>query len=102
MALGTKDELVSLVTDIRPFKITTSLLTEEKKEKLMREIKVMPGVVRVMAEENSIFLDLSVKCQNIMPILQIVSQLELPIVDVVSEHPNLDTTFLCLTGNELR
>ena len=102
VALGTKDELVSLVTDIRPFKITTSLLTEEKKEKLMREIKVMPGVVRVMAEENSIFLDLSVKCQNIMPILQIVSQLELPIVDVVSEHPNLDTTFLCLTGNELR
>ncbi|WP_410496234.1 ATP-binding cassette domain-containing protein [Cellulosilyticum sp. ST5] len=102
IANGTKEELVSLVTDIKGCSITTRITSKVDTEQLKKELSVLPGVVRVNLDENEIHLDLSIKCENIMPILEIINAYKLPIMNVTSEKPNLDMTFLSLTGRELR
>lgn len=102
IANGTKEELVSLVTDMKSFIITTKFSEHVDQNKLIKDISVMPGVIKAGIEENEIRVGLSLKCGNIMPILELLSVGKLPVYNVASQVPNLDMTFLSLTGRELR
>lgn len=102
IANGTKEELVSLVTDLKGCHITTRITSQVNMEELKKELSLLPGVVKVNIEDDCIHLDLSIKCENIMPILEVVNHYHLPIMNVASEKPNLDMTFLSLTGREMR
>lgn len=102
IAIGTKDELVAEVTDIKTFYITTKLGKDDAMNQLKSKLMVFPGVKRVVIEENKIRLDMSVEHNSITHIVQEIIANQLPILDMNSEVPNLDTTFLALTGHELR
>lgn len=100
IAQGTKEELVSLVTDLKSVNITTTIHSNQ--EKLKKDLSVLPGVVNVSLSDASIHLDLSLKCENLTPIVECVSSYHVPILSMESVVPNLDMTFLSLTGRELR
>ncbi len=100
IAQGTKEELVSLVTDMKAINIMTR--TSSKEEELLKNLKVLPGVVNVTMKEGVLHLDLSLTCENLTPIIDCISSCHMPILSMESVVPNLDMTFLSLTGRELR
>ncbi|MDD5936135.1 MAG: ABC transporter ATP-binding protein [Clostridiales bacterium] len=100
IAEGTKQELVSLVTDLKAINIMTRL--NSNVEKLKKELKLLPYVINVSIKESLIHLDLALNCENLTPILNCISDCQMPILSIESEVPNLDMTFLSLTGRELR
>ena len=100
IAQGTKEELVSLITDLKSIHITTRI--GDLDEKLLKALSVLPGVVKVLIHENTIRLDLSIQCENLSPFIECIANFHLPILNVESMVPNLDMTFLSLTGRELR
>lgn len=101
-ALGTKDELVSTVTDIQSFFITTKFPGDFEKETFKKFILYLPGVKNVSIEEQMLRVDIQVGKNNVTKILEEVIKKNLPIFNISSEVPNLDSTFLALTGHELR
>jgi ABC-2 type transport system ATP-binding protein len=102
VAIGTKDELVSAVTDIQSFYITTKFPDDFEKEVFKKQIIFLPGVKNVSIEEQTLHVDLQVGKNSVTKILEEVIGRNLPIFNISSEVPNLDTTFLTLTGHELR
>ncbi|MDF2820952.1 MAG: ATP-binding cassette protein [Clostridiales bacterium] len=102
VAIGTKDELVSNVTDIHSFIITTKFPVEFDKKEFEKKIAYLPGVKNIYLDEWVIKVDIQVGHNSVNKILEVVIEGNLPIYNVVSEVPNLETTFLTLTGHELR
>lgn len=102
VAMGTKDELVAMVMDIKTFYITSKFESGSEMEALKRKLEVFPGVKKVVVEEQVVRLDVSIEMNSISKILEEVIAHGYPILNVNSEVPNLDTTFLTLTGHELR
>ncbi|MDF2943841.1 MAG: ATP-binding cassette protein [Herbinix sp.] len=102
IACGTKQELVSLVTDVQSVYIETKLPIAFEVEDLKKKLKNMPDVKAVAAEDNTIRIDISIQLNSISKILEQFLTLGLPIININSEVPNLDTMFLTLTGHELR
>lgn len=102
VASGTKEELVSHVTDIQTYFISTRFPAELEKEVFQKQITYLPGVKKVSIDDQVIRVDIQVGKNSISKILEEVISRNLPIHDIASEVPNLDTTFLSLTGHELR
>lgn len=102
IANGTKEELVSLVTDIKSISIMTKFNDTVNQNKIIKDISVMPGVIKVKIEDREIQIGLSLKNGDLTPILDIIISAKLPIFNIVSLVPNLDMTFLSLTGRDLR
>ena len=102
VAIGTKEELVSNVTDIQSLSITTKFPADFETEALQKKIIYLPGVKNVSIEEQMIRVDIQVGNNSVAKILEEVIGRNLPIYNIASEVPNLDTTFLTLTGHELR
>jgi ABC-2 type transport system ATP-binding protein len=102
VASGTKEELVSHVTDIQTYFISTRFPAELEKEAFQKQITYLPGVKKVSIDDQVIRVDIQVGKNSISKILEEVISRNLPIHDIASEVPNLDTTFLSLTGHELR
>lgn len=102
VASGTKTELVSLVTDLQSVFIETRIPNSFDMEEYKKKQRLMPGVKAVSIEDNIIRIDVSADQDNITKIIEQFVVLGLPIVNIHSEVPNLDTLFLTLTGHELR
>ena len=102
VAIGTKPELVSLVTDVQSIYIQTKLPLGFQIEDLKKKFKNMPDVKAIAAEDNTIRIDVSIEQNSISKILEQFLSLSLPIINIKTEVPNLDTMFLTLTGHELR
>jgi ABC-2 type transport system ATP-binding protein len=102
VAIGTKEELVSAVTDIQSFYITTKFPVDFEKEAFRKQIIYLPGVKNVTIKEQTLHVDILVGMNSVTKILEEVIKKNLPIFNISSEVPNLDTTFLTLTGYELR
>lgn len=102
IACGTKAELVSLVTDVQSIYIETRMPAAHQVEELKRKLKNLPDVKAVVIEDNSIRLDISIALNSITKIFEYLISLGLPIINIKTEVPNLDTMFLTLTGHELR
>ncbi|MHB8129154.1 MAG: ABC transporter ATP-binding protein [Mobilitalea sp.] len=102
VAIGTKPELVSLVTDVQSIYIQTKLPLGFQIEDLKKKLKNMPDVKAIAAEDNTIRIDVSIEQNSISKILEQFLSLGLPIINIKTEVPNLDTMFLTLTGHELR
>ena len=102
VALGTKSELVSMVTDVQSVYIETKLPYDFNFTGFKKKLQVMPGVKGVSIEKNIIRIDVSIEQDNLSRIIEQFIASELPITNINSEVPNLDTLFLTLTGNELR
>jgi len=103
IACGTNSELVSLVTDVQSVYIETKIPASVAVEELKKKLKNMPDVKAVVIEDNnSIRLDISITLNSITKILEHLISMGLPIINIKTEVPNLDTMFLTLTGHELR
>jgi len=102
IACGTKNELVSLVTDIKTFLIETKIPVNFNTEDLKKQLAFIPGVKSIVIENDLIRADASIEHDNFAMIVTKLTDLKLPIKGVSSQVPNLDTTFLTLTGHELR
>lgn len=102
VACGTEPELVSMVTDVQSVYIETKIPHDFKAEDFTKKLKLMPGVRAVVIEENVIRIDISNEQSHITKIIEEFLSLGLPIININSEVPNLDTLFLTLTGHELR
>ena len=102
VASGTSQELVSLVTDIKTFYIDTKFGASFDQDEFARQLKQLPGVKNVLIDDNVIRIDISIQMESITRVLEQVISKGLTIYNIHSEVPNLDTTFLTLTGHELR
>jgi len=102
VACGNKAELVSLVTDVQSIFIETKLTNSTKMEEFKKKQKLMPDIKAISIEENSVRIDVSIEQDSISKIIEQFLILGLPIINIRSEVPNLDTMFLTLTGHELR
>lgn len=102
IACGTKSELVSLVTDVQSVYIQTKLPIQFEAEDFKKKLRHMPDVRAVAIEENCVRIDISITLNSISKILEYFISFGLPIININTEVPNLDTMFLTLTGHELR
>lgn len=101
VACGTEQELVTLVTDISSVYVGIRFPSDFQQETLKKQLLVIPDVRAVTVRENEIRLDVSLGFSNIAPVLKVCMEMGLPILSVNSESPNLETTFLALTGHDL-
>lgn len=102
IACGTKPELVSLVTDVQSIYIETKLPAAFEAEVFYNKLRNMPDVKAISSEENTIRIDMAIEKNSISKILEHFIAQQLPIINIKTEVPNLDTMFLTLTGHELR
>lgn len=102
VACGTKEELVSLVTEVQSLYIETRLPVEFDVEELKKKLRTLPDVRATSVQDNIIRIDISIAKNSITNIIEHFIALGLPIISINSEVPNLDTMFLTLTGSELR
>jgi ABC-2 type transport system ATP-binding protein len=102
VASGTAQELVSLVTDSKTFYIDTKFGASFDSDEFSRQLTLLPGVKKVSIDDNVIRIDISIQVESITHVLEQVISRGLTIYNIHSEVPNLDTTFLTLSGHELR
>ncbi len=102
IACGTQEELVSLVTDVQSVYIDTKLPAALDEADLRKKLKTMPDVRAVAAQENTIRIDILISQHSISRILEQFLSFGIPIFNIRTEVPNLDTMFLTLTGHDLR
>jgi ABC-2 type transport system ATP-binding protein len=101
VACGTETELISLVTDTKSIYIETRLPQEGDLSPMKGRLGVIPGVRAVTVKESELRIDVEHSFKSVTPILKALMDEGLPIDKLSSESPNLETTFLALTGNEL-
>ena len=102
VAIGTKAELVALVTDTQSVYIETRIPSKFNLEEFVKKLKLMPDVKATSAQDNTIRVDVSIEQNSISKIIEQFIQMSLPIININTEVPNLDTMFLTLTGHDLR
>lgn len=98
IAEGTKDELKSIITDTSTVLITLDFLDGIKEE----DIKAIPGVQHVHIEDNIVKINSSKEINNLDKIILYFTGKNIPIRNVESKTPDLETVFLTLTGRKLR
>jgi ABC-2 type transport system ATP-binding protein len=102
-AIGTEAELLSFVTNHKTVVIETENTDEAIFAKALQTLDNIPGVSHSSGQvlENLIKLDVDLTFANITPILSTLIDCGVSVRSIDSEAPNLETTFLALTGSEL-
>lgn len=103
-AIGSEEELLEVVTDHKTIHVHTDTLDTAKKELISNKLKQIPNVhnVSINDENNQIRIDVPLSFKSVNPLLRIMVEEGIPVRQLNSEAPNLETTFLALTGRELR
>ena len=101
-AIGTKEELLEVVTDFKTIFIETDKV-DESHNGLVDSLKSIHDVRHVMldTERSQIRIDVPLSFGNVTPILKVIMDKGMVVNKLNSEAPNLETTFLALTGREL-
>ncbi len=95
---GTKEELKAIVRDKNTVYITVGGI-ENIDEK---EIKNINGVTDVYVKDNLIKIDSYKEVNNLDKIILFFTNKNIPIKNVETKNPDLETVFLSLTGRKLR
>ncbi len=103
-AIGTEEELLAVVTDVKSITVETRLPDSQTASRITDRLSSIPDVRHVVcdAETGSFRLDVALTFAAVTPILQIMMEFNAPVYKLNTESPNLETTFLALTGRELR
>jgi ABC-2 type transport system ATP-binding protein len=104
VGLGTEEELLKIVTDVKSISIELAAHDTIDRAALIEKIKLLPDVHRVAQDidERKIRIDVSLAFSDISPIIKTFIDNGAHIYALNSESPDLETTFLALTGRELR
>lgn len=98
IALGTKEELIKMIHNTETIKIALSELPDEPMKKL-RDLK---HVYSADIEESLLTVKCSGGSHNLIEILSVLKEYDIPFGRVYSEQPTLNDVFLEITGKELR
>ena len=103
-AIGTERELLEHVTDRKSIVVGISAKDAQGIEVVAADIRMLAGVRRARhdAERSEIKIDIDLSLPNISPILKVLMDRGVPIREVSEEALSLETTFLALTGTDLR
>jgi ABC-2 type transport system ATP-binding protein len=103
-AIGTKEELLEVITDVRTIFISIVQKNGGTPEQLLATLREIPDVVNVSFDEEitRIRMDVALSFTSVSAALKTVLESGVDISEVQNEEPNLETTFLALTGRELR
>jgi ABC-2 type transport system ATP-binding protein len=104
VASGTEAELLELVTDIKTVIIQAHFSNALLQEQAMARLSVLPDVrhANFDGETDILRIDVALAQSDITPLLNVLSAPGILVQSVNSDAPNLETTFLALTGRELR
>ena len=102
VAIGTKDELVSMVVDYKTFYVQIKESSINDFEDLKKKLGYITGVKQVTKEANILRVDMQIGDESMEKLLFKLMEEKVAILNVTGEAPNLDATFLALTGHELR
>lgn len=102
VASGNKTELVSLITDVRSIYIETKMPESYNLEEFKKKQRIHPGVKAVNIENNLVRIDVSIEQNSVSQLIEHFIAQGLPIINIKTEVPSLDSMFLTLTGHELR
>lgn len=98
IAEGTKEQLKATITDSKDIVIELKSASGNEGERL----KSLPGVRKVVQEENVIRVHSDAAVDNLNRILKQLMADDLEIRTVEEREPNLESVFLTLTGRNLR
>jgi ABC-2 type transport system ATP-binding protein len=102
-AIGTEDELLGFVTDRKSIRIVAGPGNAEVKRAAVADIAKLAGVrnAKYTEDGDELRVDVDLELANISPILKVLMDRGVTIKSFEEEAPNLETTFLALTGSEL-
>lgn len=98
IAQGTKEELNSLVTDIKYVTVTV----EDIEEINLDEIKAIAGVAQIEIDNDKIKIQSKRDVTNLDKIILFFTSNNISIVNIENKNPDLESVFLTLTGRKLR
>ncbi|SNX53958.1 ABC transporter ATP-binding protein [Thermoanaerobacterium sp. RBIITD] len=98
IAEGTKEELKSIITDTNTTMITVGSVTNIDENKL----KNISGVRSIDIDENVVKIISSRDVNNLDKMILYFTSNHIPIKNVETQTPDLETVFLTLTGRKLR
>lgn len=104
VASGTETELLEVVTNIKTITIKTRVLDPGLREQTIARLSVLPDVCCASFDEkeNILRVDVALSLGDITSLLTVLLEIGVHAESINSEAPNLETTFLALTGRELR
>jgi ABC-2 type transport system ATP-binding protein len=104
VASGTEAELLEIVTDTRTIVVQTGILDDVAREALVARLGVLPDVRRAVfdGEGGLLRIDVAFNLDDVTPLVSLLVEQGVRIEALNSEALNLETTFLALTGRELR
>lgn len=98
LAIGTKDELKKMIKNTE----TVTIEVLDLEGRIISKINDLPHVYEVSYNDNKLMVYCSGGKHNLVRILDVLSQNNVPIGRVFSELPTLNDVFLEITGKELR
>jgi ABC-2 type transport system ATP-binding protein len=104
VAIGTEEELISIVVDVKAITIDSAPPLNLDRELLLAKLSTLPDVRRVALndEATQLRIEVPLNFSNASVVLRMLMDLGLQIQSLTSDLPDLETTFLALTGRELR
>jgi ABC-2 type transport system ATP-binding protein len=102
-SIGTEKELIEYVTDRKTIRIVAGTGTADDRRAATAKIANLPGVksARYIEARGEVRVDVGLESASISPILKSLMDRGVTIRSFDEEAPNLETTFLALTGREL-
>ncbi|MDR1495673.1 MAG: ABC transporter ATP-binding protein [Clostridiales Family XIII bacterium] len=102
-AIGTEKELLGYVTDRKSIRIVAGSGDTDAKRAAAADIAKLAGVKNAKYAEggDELRVDVDLELANISPLLKVLMDRGVTIKSFEEEAPNLETTFLALTGSEL-
>ncbi|MCL6478289.1 MAG: ABC transporter ATP-binding protein [Peptococcaceae bacterium] len=98
IADGTKEELKAIATDTNSIRITVDSVAGIDERKL----KQIAGVLSVEIVDNTVVVNSSTDVNNLDKIILYFTAGDMPIKNIETRIPDLETVFLTLTGRKLR
>jgi ABC-2 type transport system ATP-binding protein len=117
VGMGTEEELLRTVTDFKTIVVTVAAGASFDIDSLSRRLGVLPDVRRVGVDTQGpgedaggmggggpllLSIDVSLGFSDVTSLLAEFVQASVPIQGLTTQAPSLETTFLALTGRELR
>lgn len=98
LAIGTKDELKKMIKNTE----TVTIEVLDLEDRIISNINDLPHVYEVSYNDNKLMVYCSGGKHNLVRILDVLTQNNVPFGRVFSELPTLNDVFLEITGKELR
>lgn len=98
IAQGNKDELKRIVAEKNAFELEVSSVTPS----VLESLKAINGVKGIKTEGNKLTVLTDVGTNLLTEVLSVITSMNIKLLSVKVEEPNLESVFLSLTGRALR